>query len=191
VKRVLLLATTTGYQIRSFGEAADALGVRLMFASDRCDQLEDPWWDEAIPVRFHEERAAIEAVLARCGEAAPDAVVAVGDRPTVLAAHLHAAFGLPGNPPAAAAASRNKLAARAAFQAAGLPTPAFRAVSLEEDPAALARETRYPAVIKPLALSGSRGVMRVNDSSPPSRACAGCSSRRTCASSRTRRTSAR
>ena len=55
VKRILLVATTTGYQIRSFGEAAEALGVRLVFASDRCDRLEDPWWDQAIPVRFHEE----------------------------------------------------------------------------------------------------------------------------------------
>jgi len=40
LKTVLLLATTTGYQIRSFGEAAEALGIRLVFASDRCDQLD-------------------------------------------------------------------------------------------------------------------------------------------------------
>ena len=46
MKRVLLLATTTGYQIRSFGEAAEKLGVRLVFASDRCDQLDDPWSDQ-------------------------------------------------------------------------------------------------------------------------------------------------
>jgi biotin carboxylase len=81
----------------------------------------------------------------------------------VLAAHLNAAFGLPGNSPAAAAASRNKLGARAVFRAAGLPSPDFRAVSLHQDPGAIARATAYPAVIKPLALSGSRGVMRVDD----------------------------
>ena len=40
MKNVLLLATTTGYQIRSFGQAAEKLGVRLVFASDRCDQLQ-------------------------------------------------------------------------------------------------------------------------------------------------------
>ena len=163
MKRVLLLATTTGYQIRSFGEAAERLGVRLIFASDRCDQLEDPWWDQAIPVRFHEERASIAAIVAACGQVRPDAVVAVGDRPTVVAAHLNAAFRLPGNPPEAAAATRNKLAARRVFQAAGLPSPDFQAVSLHQDPAAIARGTSYPAVIKPLALSGSRGVMRVDN----------------------------
>jgi biotin carboxylase len=161
--RVLLLATTTGYQIRSFGEAADAIGARLVFASDRCDQLDDPWWDHAVPVRFHEERTSLDAILAACAQEPPDGVIAVGDRPTVLAAAVCAALGLPGHPPAAASASRNKLQARAAFDAAGLPTPAFRAVSLQDDPEVLARATTYPAVLKPLALSGSRGVMRVDD----------------------------
>src|ERR1700754_583810 len=91
VKRVLLLATTTGYQIRSFGEAAEALGVRLIFASDRCDQLDDPWFDQAIPLAVHDDAGAVAAVMAACAHAPPDAVLAVGDRPTVLAARLGAA----------------------------------------------------------------------------------------------------
>ena len=86
MKHVLLLATTTGYQIRSFGEAAESLGVRLVFASDRCDQLEDPWWDQAIPVHFRDEARSVAAVVAACGDTAPDGIVAVGDQPAVLAA---------------------------------------------------------------------------------------------------------
>jgi D-alanine-D-alanine ligase-like ATP-grasp enzyme len=162
-RRVLLLATTTGYQIRSFGEAASALGVRLLFASDRCDQLDDPWWDGAVPVRFHDDRASLGAIVSAWAGAPPDAVIAVGDRPAVLAAHACAAFGLPGNSPDAAAASRNKLKARAAFRSAGLATPDFQSVRADSDPAALATRIAYPAVIKPLGLSASRGVIRVND----------------------------
>ncbi len=164
-KRLLLLATTTGYQIRSFGAAASALGVDLIFASDRCDQLDDPWWDQAIPIRFHREQASLDAIVAAVAGKRLDAVLAVGDRPTVMAAHVAAALGLPGNPPAAAAAARNKLASRAAFAAAGLLTPTFEAVAIDLDAAALAAlaaRTAYPAVLKPLALSGSRGVMRVD-----------------------------
>ncbi len=164
MKRVLLLATTTGYQIRSFGEAAARLGIRLQFASDRCDRLDDPWWDGAIPVRFHDEEASVAAVVRACADAPPDGILAVGDRPAVLAARVAGAFDLPGNPPPAAAASRNKLAAKVAFRAAGLWTPSFRAVAVDDDAEALARSTEYPAVIKPLALSGSRGVIRVDDS---------------------------
>ena len=162
MKRVLLLATTTGYQIRSFGEAARALGVTLMFASDRCDQLDDPWADHAIPVRFSDEPHASDALLAAIADTRPDGILAVGDRPTVLAAYLSSALGLPGHAPGAAARSRNKLTARAAFERAGLLIPDFQAVSLRADPAALAATTTYPAVVKPLALSGSRGVIRAN-----------------------------
>jgi len=127
VKRVLLAATTTGYQIRSFGEAAERVGVRLVFASDRCDRLDDPWWDQAIPVRFHDEARSVDAVAAALGAAPPDGIVAVGDRPVVLAAHLSRAFGLPGHPPAAAAVTRNKLLTRRALASAGLPSPWFEA----------------------------------------------------------------
>jgi len=166
VKRVLLLATTTGYQIRSFGEAAERLGVRLVFASDRCDQLENPWWDEAIPVRFHDTSSSIEAVVASCRGRAdderPDGVIAVGDRPTVLAAHVATALGLRGNPPVATETSRNKLAARRAFASAGLLTPRFEVMSISEASSPRTSLT-YPVVVKPLALSGSQGVIRADD----------------------------
>jgi biotin carboxylase len=163
VKRVLLLATTTGYQIRSFGEAASALGVRLLLASDRCDQLEDPWWDGALPVRFHDEDSSLDAIVGEWKDDPPDGVLAVGDRPVVLAARAAAAFRLPGHPPEAAAASRNKLDAHVAFREAGLLVPSFRSVSVESDAAALGGQISYPCVVKPLALSASRGVIRVND----------------------------
>jgi biotin carboxylase len=164
MKRVLLLATTTGYQIRSFGDAAERLGVKLVFASDRCDRLDDPWWDQAIPVRFHDVASGVDAVLASHSNAPIDGVIAVGDRPVTLAARVARALGLPGNPPDAAAASRNKLATRKIFKAAGLLTPpAFEAVPIESDPSIIARGRGYPLVIKPLALSASRGVMRVDD----------------------------
>ena len=164
MKRVLLLATTTGYQIRSFGDAAEKLGVKLVFASDRCDRLDDPWWDQAIPVRFHDVASSVDAVLASHSDAPIDGVIAVGDRPVTLAARVARALGLPGNPPDAAAASRNKLASRKIFKAEGLLTPpAFEAVPIESDPSIIARDRGYPLVIKPLALSASCGVMRVDD----------------------------
>ena len=162
MKRVLLLATTTGYQIRSFGEAAAALGIRLVFASDRCDQLEDPWWDQAIPIRFHDEVASVRAIVEAFGANPPDGILAVGDRPVILAARLSEAFSLPGNPVSAALASRNKLESRLALKAAHLAVPWFHPLPLDADPLTPLFAVAYPAVIKPLAMSGSRGVIRVN-----------------------------
>ena len=162
MKRLLLLATTTGYQIRSFGDAAEKLGVRIMFATDRCDRLEDPWWDQAIPIRFHEEEQSVDTILRAVNGAPVDGVLAVGDRPTIIAAQAARALGLEGNPPEAACASRNKLACRLALRRAGLPVPWFQPVPASRDPHVLARDVPYPCVVKPLALAGSRGVIRAN-----------------------------
>jgi biotin carboxylase len=162
MKRVLLLATTTGYQIRSFGEAAEKLGVEVVFGSDRCDQLDDPWSDRAIPVRFWDEAHSVDAIVAVCRARPVHGIIVVGDQPTVLGARVAQALGLPGNPPDAVRASRNKLASRRVFTRAGLLTSSFLDVSIDDDPVSLAARCPFPAVIKPLALAGSRGVMRVD-----------------------------
>jgi hypothetical protein len=161
--RVLLLATTTGYQTRSFGEAAERLGVDLVFATNRCDVLEDPWRDAAIPVRFHDEVAAIDAILAAHRARPIDGALVVGDRPTVIAARVLQELGLPGHAPEAVAAARNKLRSRERLRDAGLPVPWFVRTRIDDDPHDVVRSVHYPCVIKPLALSASRGVMRAND----------------------------
>jgi biotin carboxylase len=160
--RVLLVATTTGYQTRSFGEAAETLGVRLVFATDRCDQLEDPWWDQAVAIRFHDEERSTAAILDAVNGTPVHGVLAVGDRPTVIAAYAAQALGLRGNAPDSACASRNKLASRIAWRAAGLPVPWFQPVPADRDARRLRDVVPYPCVVKPLAMSGSRGVIRAN-----------------------------
>src|SRR5882672_11218802 len=106
--RVLLLAATTGYQTRAFGDAAERLGVELVFATDRCHLIEDPWQDGAIPIRFYDEAAAVEAIVESARSRPIDGVLVVGDRPTVIAARVAAALGLPWHPPDAAAIARHK-----------------------------------------------------------------------------------
>jgi biotin carboxylase len=160
--RILLLSTTTGYQLRSFGEAAERLGIELVFATDRCHTLDDPWQDAAVPVRFDDLEGSIAGVVEAAGHRPIDGVVVVGDRPVLLAAHIAGALGLRGNPPEAAAASVNKVLARERFASAGLIAPWHFTVPVAADPAEVARRAHYPAVVKPLGLSGSRGVIRAD-----------------------------
>jgi biotin carboxylase len=164
MSRVLLLSTTTGYQLRSFDDAAERLGIELVFATDRCHQLDDPWRDRAIPVRFHEGVASLAAIEQEAQRAPFNGVLAVGDRPTVLAARAALRLGLPGNPPDAAEASGNKLETRARFKRAGLAAPWNFAVYLATDPYVVASDSRlkFPCVLKPIGLSGSRGVIRAD-----------------------------
>lgn len=162
-RRVLLLATTTGYQTRMFAAAAAALGVEVVYATDRCDHLDDPWRDGAIPVRFHDERRSVDAVLEALESRPVTGLLVVGDRPSVIAAHLARRLGLPGHPPAAAAVARDKRLSRECLKAAGLPVPRFFAVPAAIDPSTVLPRVRFPAVIKPTVLSGSRGVIRADD----------------------------
>lgn len=162
-KRVLLLATTTGYQTRMFAEAASRLGVELIYATDRCEHLDDPWRDQAIAVRFHEEWRSVDAILAAVDRRQLHAVLAVGDRPTVMAAHLSRLLGLPGHPPEAAIAARDKRLTRECLKAAGLPTPSYFSVPVGADVTTLVGRITFPVVVKPTVLSGSRGVIRADD----------------------------
>lgn len=161
--RVLLLAATTGYQTRSFGEAAERLGVDLIFATDRCHVLDDPWGDRALPIRFADEEWSTSALLDVAGKTRIDGVLAVGDGPTVIAGHVLEGLGLPGHSAEAARTARNKLSSRTRLRAAGMRVPFFRPVPLDTDVHALAEIIPFPVVLKPLALSGSRGVVRVNN----------------------------
>jgi biotin carboxylase len=170
MQRVLLLATTTGYQTRAFGDAAVRLGVELVFATDRCHLIEDPWQDHAIPIRFYDEDASVAAILEAAHERPIDGVLVVGDRPTVIAARVAKVLGLPGHPAAAAETARHKQRMRESLRAAGLPTPWFVPFSLTPNPQSLTNPQSlkpnplsYPCVVKPVALSGSRGVMRADN----------------------------
>ena len=161
MQRVLLIATTTGYQTRTFSETATRLGVELLFATDRCHLLDDPWKDKALPVRFHEDVAFVKSVTELNERTPIDGVLGLGDRPAVFAALACEAIGLPGHPPAAARASGNKFETRQRFAAAGLPCPRFHLRGAADDEH-IARSLEYPCVVKPLALSGSRGVIRAD-----------------------------
>ncbi len=164
-RRVLLLATTTGYQTRMFADAAASLGVEVVYATDRCDQLDDPWRDDAIPVRFHEEWRSVDTVLKRLDARPVSGVLVVGDRPSVLAAFITRLLGLPGHSPEAAAIARDKRLSRERLKIAGLLVPDFLAVPSTIDPSTLLSKVNFPAVVKPTVLSASRGVIRVDDTS--------------------------
>ena len=165
-RRLLLVAATTGYQTRMFAEAAHRLGFRVTLATDRCHVLEDPWGDQAIPIRL-EDPVGAAAVLAEAAraEGAFHGVAAVGDRPAYIASLAASLLGVPFHPPEAVAAARSKFTSRERFRAAGLPVPEYFRVKLSDGPAAAAARAQYPCVLKPLGLSASRGVIRADDPS--------------------------
>jgi biotin carboxylase len=160
--RVLLVAATTGYQTRSFSAAAQKIGCELVLATDRCHILDDPWGDNAIALCFDEPEEEIESGIASIWARGPfDGIAAVGDRPAYVAALAAERLGLRFSPPAAVLAAKNKFLARQKFRKERLLTPGYELVTSVT--ASSVKVIRYPCVLKPLGLSGSRGVIRAND----------------------------
>ncbi|MBI4391060.1 MAG: ATP-grasp domain-containing protein [candidate division NC10 bacterium] len=162
-RRLLLLFSTTGYEAGDFVAAAENLGVACVFGSDRCHVMKDPWQDGALPLHFEDPEGSARMILESARTTPVHAIVAVGDRPTVTAALASRALGLPHNPPEAAEAARNKFLARQRLRAAGLPVPPFARFRIDQEPRDAAHQVPFPCVLKPLALSASRGVIRADN----------------------------
>lgn len=162
-KKLLILTSKLGYQTRSFAAAAEALGVDVQFATDRCHKLDDPWSDGAVPLNFADPRAAADEIVRQAKSDRPDGILALGDCPTPTAAYAARALGLPGNEPHVAEPTRSKLAQREILRDAGLPVPKFFSFHVDEPIENVAARMKFPCVIKPLSLAASQGVIRANN----------------------------
>lgn len=156
MRRVVLVLPTSTYKAADFVAAAAALGVEVVVASDREQLLAAT--DAALTVDLDDPRATASAVAGLDARVPVDAVVAVDDQGVVVAAEAAALLGLPHNPPDAVAATRDKAELRRRLAAAEVRQPAFRLVEGDALP-----DLPLPWVVKPLGLSGSTGVIRVDD----------------------------
>jgi biotin carboxylase len=160
--RLLLLLPTTTYRTEAFVDAAHKLGVDLVCASERPSTLEELAPGTLLTLDFADPEGAAARVAEWSRGRALDAGVGVDDHTTTVAAAIAHRLGLRANPVAAVAAARNKYEMRQCLAAAGVPVPRFRRLALKDDPFTAARGVAFPCVLKPLALSASRGVIRAN-----------------------------
>lgn len=163
MSRLLILASKLGYQTRSFAEAAKALGADVAFATDRCHQLEDPWSDGAIAVRFDDPEDAARRIVKQSFVRPVDGLIALGDRATSTAAHAARALGFACNSPGSVENCRSKLRQREVLRDAGLPVPGFFSFRLDKRLEKILPRVQFPCVVKPLRLAASQGVIRAND----------------------------
>ena len=162
-QRLLLLIPTTTYRTEDFVEAARSLDVDLVIASDRPNMMAGEFPDHLLTLPFSDPATCAREVREYAARRPLDAVVPVDDATTVVASAVGEALGLRVNPFAAAQATRDKRVMRELLARAGVPSPSFTTVRVDEDPAAAARRMAYPCVLKPRVLAASRGVIRADD----------------------------
>ncbi len=161
-KRILLLMSPATYRAGAFLDAARNLNLEVAVGIDLPETLTD-YWHVPLGVDFADPEASVQTIVEFAREHPLAAILSVDDSATELAARASAALGLPCNSPKAAEAARDKLLMRTLMSMGGAPCPVFRPFSLGDDPAWIAGQVTYPCVLKPLRLSGSRGVIRANN----------------------------
>lgn len=162
-RRILLLMSPATYRAGAFLGAARHLHLEVAVGLDLPEALKE-YWHVPLGLDFQDPEAAVRTIIDYHRQQPLAAILSVDDSASELAARACAALDLPHNSPQAAEAARDKLLMRTLMSRGGAPCPAFRPFPLAEDPHRIAAQVGYPCVVKPLRLSGSRGVMRANDS---------------------------
>src|SRR5207302_1552337 len=161
-KRVILLMSPATYRAGAFLGAAKRLDLGVVVGIDLPETLSE-YWHVPLGVDFTNPQESVRTIVEYAHEHPITAILAVDDGATELAALASAALGLAHNSPRAAEAARDKLLMRRLMAAGGAPCPVFRPFLLSNDPAWVATQVTYPCVLKPLRLSGSRGVIRTDN----------------------------
>lgn len=160
--RVVLILPTATYRAEDFLEAAASLGADVVVATEEAPTLADQMGDRVLVIPLDAPDRAARLIADHHDRSPIDAVVGVDDQGIVTAAMAAERLGLVHNRPDAVAATRDKRAQRERLTGAGLHQPRYLVVDEGEDPAGAASTVGWPAVVKPVGLSGSQGVVRVD-----------------------------
>lgn len=160
-KRVLLLMSPATYRAGAFLNAAKNLNLEVVVGIDLPETLTE-YWHVPLGLDFADPETSVHAIVEYAREHPIHAIISMDDSAVELAARASAVLGLPHNSPQAAEAARDKLLMRTLMSRGGAPCPVFRPFALSDDPARIAEQVGYPCVLKPLRMSGSRGVIRAN-----------------------------
>ncbi|MGB5259187.1 MAG: ATP-grasp domain-containing protein [Gammaproteobacteria bacterium] len=168
--RLLLIAPPNSYRTAAFIAAARRNQVEVLVASEGRYSLVSE-----IAAGLHVDLqgpGALGQLLAAAGSRPFAGVVATDDATVELGSRIAATLGLPHNPPEAARFSQRKDLSRQALADGSVRIPAFRLLDLDQPLDPQLDGFPLPGVIKPLVLSASRGVIRVNTREETRAACA-------------------
>jgi len=160
--RLLIIAPHSSYRIAPYLQAAEALGVDVTIASAGEHSLISVI-NKGLHINFADKEQALAEIVAAAEQTPFAGILGTDDMSVALAANVAKALGLPHNPPEAALLARRKDKARACLQENNVGVPVHHRIELKKPIIAQLETLDYPCVLKPLAMSGSRGVIRVDD----------------------------
>ncbi len=162
--RVLIIAPHGSYRTFAYIAAAERLGMQALIASEGKHSIISAY-AQGLHVDFADISTAIQRIMAAAQQAPIVGVIGTDDGATELASHIAQQLGLPHNHPSAVQIARRKDLARAALDLYQVSKPTHRVIELTQPLDVQIKGLQYPVVVKPIALSASRGVIRADN--PP------------------------
>ena len=161
---VLIIAPHGSYRTMPFIAAADRLGIHALIASEGKHSIVSVY-AQGIHIDLREEDQALKELLRAATQHQVVAVIGTDDATTELAAQLAQQLKLPHNDPESVRIARRKDQARACLATHAVAVPSHRRIDLAQVLADQLDDLQFPIVVKPVALSASRGVIRANNQS--------------------------
>ena len=159
--RLLVIAPHGSYRTAPYIQAASKRGMAALLASEGRHALTGAA-AHGVQITLADPEASLQAILRAAAEAPIAAVIGTDDGSTELGVQAALALGLPHNPLDSVRYARRKDLARARLAACGVPVPRHWRIDLLQPLTAQLASLDYPVVVKPVALSGSRGVIRAD-----------------------------
>ncbi len=161
-RRILLIAPHGSYRTAPFLAAAKTRGIEVLIASEAKHSLVSAY-AQGLHLNLDDPQASLQTILREAQRQPFAAVLGCDDASTELAALAASELGLPHNPTTAVRLARRKDLARERLTKAGVPVPRHWRLDLTRPLAAQIEDIRFPCVLKPVALSASRGVIRADN----------------------------
>ncbi len=158
---VLLIAPALSYRVSSYINAVKKLNYQLLVVSNSKHSLISQI-ASGITVDFSQPEATIQIILDAVRHLEIKTIICTDDSVVTIASRIAESLKLPHNDPASSILTYRKDLARERLRTTGCRVPDFQVCELSAAEST-APSIQYPVVLKPLMLSGSRGVIRADN----------------------------
>ncbi len=160
--RVLIIAPHGSYRTAAFIQAAKQQRCEVLIASQGQYSIVSDY-ARGLQIDLGDHDKAVATILEVARDKPFAGIIGTDDSTTEIATRVASRLGLPHNPVEAVRLASRKDLARTRLAQQGVNIPAFRILKLNTSLAEQSRDVTYPCVVKPVGLSASRGVIRVDN----------------------------
>ena len=162
VPQVLIIAPHGSYRTSAFIQAAKQQQCEVLIASQGKHSVVSEY-AQGLQIDLRDHDRAVTTILDAARVRPFAGIIGTDDSTTQIATRVASQLGLPHNPLESVRLTSRKDLARLRLAGHDVNIPEFRLLDLNVSLAEQAESVTYPCVLKPVSLSASRGVIRVNN----------------------------